>query len=333
MFLVCLSCALNVGVEISGGMLHQLLVKLISVETAGMSGIKTHKIQSWQLQFRQNLPLWMKIKYAEKRIINWYERNYGKVYVAFSGGKDSTVLLHLVRGLYPNVPAVFINTGLEYPEIVQFVRKTENVIWLYPKMSFKKVLEKYGYPVVSKENAQKLYEIKNTKSDKLRNIRLFGSEKGNGKLPEKWKFLIDADFKISDKCCSVMKKRPAWAYEKTTGRKPFIGTMASDSSLRKISYLRTGCNSFETKRPISAPLAFWIESDIWEYLHSKEIPYSSIYDLGFERTGCMFCMFGVHMEKGENRFQRMKKSHPKQYDYCINKLGMGEVLDILNVNY
>ncbi len=314
-------------------MLVQLLVKLISAKIAAMSGFNIHKIQSWQLQFRQNLPLWMKIEYTEKRIINWYERNHGKVYVAFSGGKDSTVLLHLVRGLYPDVPAVFINTGLEYPEIVQFVRKTENVIWLRPKMSFKEVLKKYGYPVVSKENAQKLYEIKNTKSDKLRNIRLFGGKKGNGKLPEKWRFLTDSDFKISDKCCSVMKKRPAFAYEKISGKKPFIGTMASDSSLRKISYLKIGCNSFETKRPVSAPLSFWLESDIWNYLHVKKIPYSTIYDLGFERTGCMFCMFGVHLDKGENRFQRMKKTHPKQYDYCINKLNIGHVLDTLNIAY
>ncbi len=292
-----------------------------------------NRVESWQLQFRQNLPLWMKIRYTEKRIVDWYERNHGKVYVAFSGGKDSTVLLHLVRELYPSVPAVFINTGLEYPEIMQFVRETENVIWLCPKMSFKKVLEKYGYPVVSKENAQKLYEIKNTKSDKLRNIRLFGGEKGNGKLPEKWKFLIDADFKISDKCCSVMKKRPALAYEKISGKKPFIGTMAADSSLRKISYLKTGCNSFKTKRPVSTPLSFWLESNIWDYLRIKKIPYSTIYDLGFERTGCMFCMFGVHLDKGENRFQRMKKTHPKQYDYCINKLGIGKVLDALHICY
>ena len=66
-------------------------------------------------------------------------------------------------------------------------------------------------------------------------------------------------------------------------------------------------------------------------MHS--IAYSEIYDMGEKRTGCMFCMFGVHLEKGENRFQRMKKTHPKQYDYCINKLGCGEVLDFIGVEY
>ena len=47
----------------------------------------------------------------------------------------------------------------------------------------------------------------------------------------------------------------------------------------------------------------------------------------------MFCMFGAHLEKEPNRFQRLKETHPKQYDYCINKLGLGEVLDYINVKY
>ena len=83
-------------------------------------------------------------------ITEWYKHWEEKVYVAFSGGKDSTVLLHLVRSIYPEVPAVFSDTGLEYPEIKAFVRSVENVVWLRPKMSFKEVIEKYGYPVVSK---------------------------------------------------------------------------------------------------------------------------------------------------------------------------------------
>ena len=73
--------------------------------------------------------------------------------------------------------------------------------------------------------------------------------------------------------------------------------------------------------------------DIWTYLKLYKIPYSKIYDMGEKRTGCMFCMFGVHLEKGRNRFQRMKITHPKQYDYCINKLGCGKVLDFINVPY
>ena len=290
-------------------------------------------IETWQLQQRQSLPLQAKIVLSQDRIRKWYGYWNGDVYVSFSGGKDSTVLLDLVRSIYPDVPAVFVDTGLEYPEIREFVKTIDNVIWLKPKMRFDKVIEKYGYPVVSKENAQKIFEIKNTKSDKLRNKRLYGDVNGSGKLPEKWKSLVDAPFKVSHMCCNKIKKEPVKRYEKESNRKPIVGTMAENSRLRKTSYLQHGCNAFDSKRPMSTPIAFWTEEDIWNYIKEKELSYSKIYDIGYKNTGCMFCMFGVHLEKQPNKFQLMQETHPKQYDYCINKLGCGKVLDYINVPY
>lgn len=290
-------------------------------------------MEKWQLAQRQGLPLDIKVRLSQQRIKDWYGYYNGQVYISFSGGKDSTVLLHLVRELYPKVPAVFVDTGLEYPEIRGFVKSIQNVVWLKPKTTFKEVIEKYGYPVVSKENAQKIDEIRNTKSSILRDIRLYGDTKGNGKLPEKWKTLIDAPFKISNKCCNIMKKSPIKSYENRTGRKPFVGTMAEESALRTISYLAHGCNSFDTKSPRSTPMGFWKEQDVWEYIKKYNLSYSHIYDMGYERTGCMFCMFGVHLEKGENRFQRMKKTHPKIYDYCMNNLGLKQILQYMHIEY
>ena len=100
----------------------------------------------------QALPLSAKIRMTENRIMAWVEE-YGVdgVYVSFSGGKDSTVLLDIVRKLYPSVKAVFVDTGLEYPEIREFVKSFDNVDWLKPKMNFRQVIEKYGYPFISKE--------------------------------------------------------------------------------------------------------------------------------------------------------------------------------------
>lgn len=93
-----------------------------------------------QLKIRQAYDLETKIMLTKQRIHQWYELNAGNVYVAFSGGKDSTVLLHLVRSLYPDVPAVFNNTGCEFPEILKFVRQTENVVYLRPKLTLNKFL-------------------------------------------------------------------------------------------------------------------------------------------------------------------------------------------------
>lgn len=289
-------------------------------------------MENWQLKQRQSLPLDAKIVLSQQRIKDWYNHWEGQVYVSFSGGKDSTVLLHMVRELYPDVPAVFIDTGLEFPEIREFVKSIDNVVWLKPKMLFSDVIKKYGYPVISKETAQKLDEIRRTKSDKLLNKRLYGDDKGNGKISEKWKCLIDSPFKISNKCCNVMKKSPIKSYERKSGRKPIVGTMAEESSLRTTTYLKHGCNSFEANRPMSSPMGFWKEKDVWDYIKKFNIPYSKIYDMGYERTGCMFCMFGVHLEKGENRFQRMKRTHPKIHNYCMEKLGIKEVLDYIHVD-
>jgi 3'-phosphoadenosine 5'-phosphosulfate sulfotransferase (PAPS reductase)/FAD synthetase len=288
-------------------------------------------MEYWQLKQRQSLPLEVKIQLSQQRIREWYNKWEGNVYVSFSGGKDSTVLLHLVRELYPNVPAVFVDTGLEFPEIRDFVKTIDNVEWLKPKMGFKSVIEKYGYPVASKETAQKISEIRHTHSEKLKNKRLYGDDKGNGKISEKWKILIDAPFEVSHKCCAVMKKNPVKKYERETERKPIVGTMAGESSLRATNYLQNGCNNFNSTRPMSTPMGFWTEKDVWEYIHKYDIPYSEIYDKGYERTGCMFCMFGVHLEKGENRFQRLRKTHPKVHEYCMTKLGIKKVLDYIDV--
>lgn len=292
---------------------------------------------------------------SQTRIREWYEHWNGQVYVSFSGGKDSTVLLHLVRQMYPDVPAVFVNTGLEYPEVVRHVKSVDNVEIIRPQMNFKKVIDTHGYPVVSKEVAHGVkYARKNDGSKSCLHFtqRFNGTAKGpDGDKSiycmEKWKFLLNAPFLISAECCGIMKKKPFHLYQKQTGRFPYIGTMAIESRQRETKYLKNGCNAFNQKRPVSNSIAFWTEQDIYRYILQNNLPIAEVYGeivpvdmfgyelrtTGVDRTGCMFCMFGVHLEKYPNRFQRMKVTHPKLWAYCMDKLGLREVLEYINVPY
>ena len=120
-----------------------------------------------RLKELQALPLDRKIQISQARIIEWYQRNHGNVVVSFSGGKDSTVLLHLVRTIFPDVPAVFSNTGLEYPEIQRFVRTFPNVEIVAPKMNFSEVISTYGYPLIGKEVAEAIYYARRIRSQSV----------------------------------------------------------------------------------------------------------------------------------------------------------------------
>ena len=185
---------------------------------------------------------------------------------------------------------------------------------------------------------------------------------------EKWKFLLDAPFDVSHLCCNVMKKAPSHSYSKRTGRKAMTAEMACESRLRTQQWLRNGCNGFDLETPKSTPMAFWTEQDVLKYIKEHKLPICSVYGdividsskekqlegqtsladilpfdmdrplktTGCNRTGCMFCGFGCHLEKeGEGRFELMKKTHPKQYDYIMRPKEQGglnykEVIDWIN---
>ena len=294
------------------------------------------------LRYFQRLPLDIKVAMTKTRIREWVN-HYGinGVYISFSGGKDSTVLLHIARQDYPDIKAVFVDTGLEYPEIRQFVKTFENVEIVRPKKTFKQVICEFGYPMISKEIACKIYYYKHGSTW----AKKYDDPQYKPKYSiSRWMPLAETDFNIADKCCKIMKKAPAKNYEKN-GQRPLTAQMAEESQLRTSIWLQNGCNAFDNKRPISNPMSFWTEQDVLLYIKRKCLPIASVYgDLVYEdfdgqicfedclklrttgchRTGCIFCGFGAHLEKGEGRFVRLKRTHPKLYDYCMGGGAYGD---------
>lgn len=329
-----------------------------------------------ELKILQALPLELKVRKTQERIREWVNY-YGTdgVYVSFSGGKDSTVLLHIVREMYPDVEAVFVNTGLEYPEIQSFVKSFDNVTILRPKMRFDEVIRKYGYPFISKEVACTIHDgrLLDSKWGQICRKKLNGTlVQKSGKQSmfncKKYFPLLEIDFLIGNKCCEVMKKTPIHTYERQHDKRSITAQTAEESRLRTQQWLKNGCNAFEANHKVSNPMSFWMEQDILRYIKEINLPIASVYCevveqgnngqcciegcgkmqcTGCQRTGCIFCGFGAHLE-AESRFQRLKRTHPRQYDYCMNGgaydtdglwkptkdgLGMKHCIDVLNNIY
>jgi len=297
-------------------------------------------MQSWSFE--------RKIQVAQTRIMEWYYYWSGSVAVSFSGGKDSTVLLNLARRCFPEIEAVYVDTGLEYPEVRQFALSHQNVTVLRPEMRFDEVVKKYGWCYPSKDVAKTIYYARRGSQwaiDRMKGVNKDGSpSKFRETHYKKWAYLLDSDIILSDICCAIMKEKPLYNHVKQSGKQPLIGTLAVESRRRTESWLKHGCNAFEKTHPSSQPLSFFTEQDILRYLRDFNIPYASVYGeiveskngkfrtTGERRTGCVFCPVGCHLDK-VNRFQRLAETHAQLQDYVINTLGLKGLLDFVGIEY
>jgi 3'-phosphoadenosine 5'-phosphosulfate sulfotransferase (PAPS reductase)/FAD synthetase len=303
------------------------------------------------LKKRQTLPLDDKIALSIERIREFGEAFGWNVASSYSGGIDSEVMCDIIDKVHPGVPRVYCNTGLEYPEINRQVARHKNVVVMRPRMPFHRVVREKGWPIASKRTARGLSVLRNPTSDNQNIYRLydiginrFGQKVEGYRVAQQWRFLVDAPFNISDQCCNIMKKEPMKRYGKETGRVQFVGILADESKGREKTYVETGCNAFDSKQPRSWPLAFWTRQDVLEYLRRFKLPYASVYGeikegpdgglvtTGVQGTGCVFCLFGMQLEQGQNRIQRLAKTHPKLWEYCMEKLGMAEILQYIRDN-
>jgi 3'-phosphoadenosine 5'-phosphosulfate sulfotransferase (PAPS reductase)/FAD synthetase len=312
------------------------------------------KFPKENFRLMKNRPYGVKPLFSMKRVQEWHQHWKGQIYISFSGGLDSSVLAYIVCQAYEQyhlegkIPLVFSDTGMEFPEIREFVHEyTEwlkgkfpdldiELVTIRPKHTFQWVCENKGFPLISKETAAKIRKLRHGKlKERYRNYLLHGDERGKyGMLSKKWQYLADTrEIKedISDQCCDVLKKEPFKRYIKETGRYPFIGITQDESFRRENQYNHTGCNVYDGTTIKSQPMGFWPKQEVIRYAVENEIPICSVYGkpvkneagewvfTGEQRTGCVLCGFGCHLESEPNRIQRLcdsdVKSHRAMYDW------------------
>lgn len=269
-----------------------------------------------------------------------------EIVISFSGGKDSCVLRHLVHSVQDELKLehskLLIAAEIFHPETVKFlksIKQADDEI-LPPLKSLDDIFSQDGYPIISKQLAQKISHIRNTQNHSKYMRAIFGLD-GNtfGCLPLKYIHFLDkrfANYKISHKCCDYIKGNV-----KHDKRPVFIGTTIQESRLRRNSWLKYGCIHYEKGKPdICKPLSLMNEADIWRYIRENKLRISNIYNLGYNRSGCVCCGFGMSLEeelkrKGllkENRFELLYRTNKMMFYKVFNDLKMWKPLADLGIS-
>ena len=339
---------------------------------------KQHKREQHQKMLAlQSLPYEVKVGKAKQRIREFIQGRDDLGYETHVsvGGLDSITLLCLIRSMNIDIPAVSVSV-LEDKSIVR-VHKDLGVIMLKPLKNKHEILQEEGFPVISKKIATKIMALQDpTEANAtIRHAIITGEcgEKGHFatnsrmQLPQKWLELFGGyenenegvnykrpPFKVSSRCCEIMKEKPCDLWAKEHNSKPFLGLMASEGGRRQDALEEHGCNYFGKTTIRSAPFAPFLRQDLLQLAFDLNVPIPEIYgriergpngDLyttGAQRTGCEMCGFGIHMEKRPHRFDKLYDRNPKAWDYWMNnvctdengnKYGWGLVLDYIGVEW
>lgn len=271
------------------------------------------------LNVRIRLPLDLKIKMAQQRIRDAvYTFGEENCYVGFSGGKDSTVLSHLVTSLGFNLEHVYSNTRLEYPECISFAKewckqRKVKLTMLIPEASPVDIWKQHGYPMFSKEV-----------SEILERIRV--KNKVNPKKIKKVKrFLKYKHLHLSAKCCYYLKKKPLAEWRKVSGKSvAILGLRADESQIRRLTWVRKGCIYHTKDQVIVNPIIFFTDEDIYAYKKRYNLKFADIYHQGFKRNGCYCCGFGCHVAE-ENNFVKLKRYNPALWKNVMDYWGFREI--------
>jgi hypothetical protein len=332
-------------------------------EKGGASDVTYHEMAQ-----KQALPYQAKLALAKRRIEEFELEcgNRGLNTHVSVGGLDSITLLLFLRSIGNNVPAVSVSV-LE-DKSIQAVHKQLGVECIKPLKSMVQVTREFGFPVISKEKAGKIELLQNPteKNKTVRHAIMTGETGAYGgwrtdsrmKLPQKWLELFGglenerygtnyrvAPFKVSEKCCYHMKEKPCDDWAKAHHSVPYLGMMASEGGRREKSLILNGCNYYGKTTIRSCPFAIFTRQDLLQLALDLDVPVPSIYGAierhadgtlyttKAQRTGCVMCGFGIHIEKRPHRFDRLRESDPQQWRFWMYDQGWGDVLSYIGVEW
>lgn len=243
-------------------------------------------------------------------------------YLSFSGGKDSTILHYLLDLAIPNnkIPRLFINTGMEFVDIVKFVRELQNtddrIVIINSGLPITKMLQNYGYPFKSKQHSRNISTFQNSGMT-ISSSKYLGLElKTMFLCPKilKYQFTDDFKLKISDKCCYKLKKEPAKKWAKQNNKSIIITGMRKEEGGSRNNLT---CSIFGKDKSLKKFHPLVPVSTAWEdwFIEKNKIKLCSLYypPYNFERTGCKGCPFAINLQK---HLDKMKQYLPNEYKQC-----------------
>ena len=266
------------------------------------------------------LILFDRLEVIKQTIEKYGEENF---YLAFSGGKDSTIVHYLLDMALPNnkIPRVFSNTGIEYNLVVKFVRERERedkrFVIVSPKSNIKTTLEKVGYPFKSKDHSNMVHEWQRGNRHTTSMKKYLSEEKSRFTCPKilRYQFTDDFKLKVSNKCCNEMKKKPSLEWQRLNKRPIVItGMMRDEGGARNhIDCIVTKKDKVVKFHPLSKVNAEWENWFIKQYNVKLCELYYEPYN--FKRTGCKGCPFNPTLEEQMTILDKYFPNERKQCEF------------------
>lgn len=244
-------------------------------------------------------------------------------YIAFSGGKDSVILSKLIDIALPenNIPRLFINTGIEFVDMVKFVKQLSlednRIVILNNRLNIKKTLNEVGYPFKSKPHSKMvgIYQ-RNGLTDYIKDY-IDPNKKTKYKCKDilLYQFKEDFKLKIDYKCCIKFKENPSIQWAKQNCKTINItGVRAEEGSTRA----DINCVVFDKNNNLEKfhPLLVINDDFEKEFVIRNNIKLCKLYSepFNFRRTGCKGCPFTRNLQEQLNQIYIKL---PNEYKQCL----------------